>query len=45
MLHTDNAPVASVIPDGYVMGGRSGLATIHVTSGERQRDIPVTVTP
>lgn len=45
VLHTDNAPVAAVSPDGYVKGNRSGLATIYVTSGERRRDIPVTVTP
>lgn len=45
VLETDNAAVASVSVYGEVRAGRSGLATIYVTSGEHTVDIPVTVTP
>jgi len=45
VLETDNPAVAWVSVDGGVMGQRSGLATVYVTSGDYRRDVAVAVTP
>jgi hypothetical protein len=45
VLETDNPAVASVSVDGWVVGQRSGLATIYVVSGPHRRDVAVAVTP
>jgi uncharacterized protein YjdB len=45
VLETDNLAVASVSVEGWVVGRRSGLATVYVLSGEHRRDVIVAVTP
>jgi uncharacterized protein YjdB len=45
VLETDNPAVASVSVGGWVVGQRSGLATVYVVSGPHRRDVAVAVTP
>jgi uncharacterized protein YjdB len=45
LLQIDQPSVAQIQDDGQVFAHEAGTATITVTSGELQREIPVTVTP
>jgi uncharacterized protein YjdB len=45
VLESDNPPVAWIGSGGGVQAGQSGLATLHITSGEKAVDVFVTVTP